>query len=397
VAYEYLPAPVVSHLRNLEQERESQPVRQDEETATWHVFRYSDVARVLTDARHFGAARSAGSVLSASFHLQLPRMDPQRHIVVRKLWQKAITPRAVSQLQPYVERTVGELLDPLLPAGKLEVISDLARPLATSVLEESLGDPAIGRASRDVGPEYFAKLVADIPDRESRREPQENFTGKLLSVEYEGEHLTREEVAASCYYVMTAARRALSDMLGNTLLLLSLQPDLLERLRRMPAPIYSAVEEALRYLPPVWAARRTVIAPVVLGGQNLPQGAHVCAWIVSANHDDEQFDHPERFDIDRIPNRHLSIGDDGTFACLGSGLPRLVARLTLAAIARRISDFELASGDAVEVASYGQPEDYAGSVGAADPPELGERKPAVDSLPGCCSVTKLAVVFEARV
>jgi cytochrome P450 len=290
-------------------------------------------------------------------------------MVVRALWQQAVTPRTGTQLQSFVEGAVGELLDPLLPAGKLEVMSELARPLTTAVLAALLGDPAIDGAGQDVSLEYFVKLVAALPDRQSSQEPQESFIRKLLSVADEGEHLTRDEVAAACYFLMTAARRALPDTLGNTLLLLSLQPNLLERLRRIPAPIYSTVEEALRYLPPVWTAHRTVITPMALGRQNLPPGAHVCAWIISANHDPAQFAHPERFDIERIPNRHLSFGDNGPFACLGSGLARLVARLTLAAIARRISGFELAPGAAVEVAAPGDR----------------------------CSLTKLAVVFEARV
>jgi cytochrome P450 len=194
-----------------------------------------------------------------------------------------------------------------------------------------------------------------------------------------------DEVIAACYFFMTAARPALSDLLGNTLLLLSLHPDVLARLQREPAPVYSTVEEALRYLPPIWTARRTVIAPrsLALAGQNLPPDAQVCAWLVSANHDPALFAQPDRFDIERIPNRHLSFGDNGTFSSLGAGLARLVARLTLAAIAQRISDWELAPGDAVAVASPG------GHT-------LGAHGPAGNKWPDRCSLTKLAVVFDAR-
>src|SRR5689334_4617629 len=142
MTYSYLPLPIAALLRNLEQERATQAVRPDDKTATWHVFRYSDVARVLTDARYFGAARSSRSALSASFHPQLPQTDPQRHMVVRKLMREAVTPGTVAKLQSSVESTVGRLLDPLLPAGKLEVMSYLTQPLATAVLAGFLGDPA---------------------------------------------------------------------------------------------------------------------------------------------------------------------------------------------------------------------------------------------------------------
>jgi cytochrome P450 len=368
MAYEQLPTPIALHLRSLQYRRESRPVWHDEKTATWHVYRYSDVARVLTDARTFGAAgSSSASYLEFSTFSQLPLPVAQRHSIdhnldlVRPFLSEALTPRAVSRMQPYVERTVSELLGPLLSVGRsgagAEVVSDLARPLASSVLGE--------------------------------------LVRRLLPIEVEGKLLSEDEVGASCDYFTTAAWATLSDMLGNALLLLSLRPDVVERLRREPPPVYSTVEETLRYLPPVWSTRRTVLTPMALHGQVLPEGAHICAWLVSANHDPEQFADPERFDIDRIPNRHLSFADNGTFSCLGGGLARLVTRLTLMAIARRTSRFELAPGNAVEVTSSFEPGDCAGSPGDADSLELEEQEPAGNRMPDRCSLQKLAVVFEA--
>jgi cytochrome P450 len=358
MAYQHLalPTPIVLHLRSFQAKRETQPVRRDERTGSWHVYRYADVARVLTDARTFGAVHFSGFPISTSS--QSPPLVARRYAVACNLVREALTPRAVMQMQPFIERTVGELLDPLRSAGRLEVMSDLARPLARSVLAELLG-----------------VLV----------EEQEHLE---LSAEVEGERPTPDEMAASFSFVKTAACGVLSDMLGNTLLLLSLQPDVFRRLRREPAPFYSTIEEALRYLPPIWMAQRTVIAPVTLAGQKLGQGARVCARIVSANHDPEQFAHPDRFDIDRIPNRHLSFRDGSAFVYLGSGLARLVARLTLAAIVQRFAHFEFAPGDAIEVASPGEPED------ALEQPQPEEQKPAGIRLPSRCSLAKLAVVFE---
>jgi cytochrome P450 len=166
------------------------------------------------------------------------------------------------------------------------------------------------------------------------------------------------------------------------------------RLRREPAPLYSTVEEALRYLPPVWTAQRSVIAPVALDGVNLPQGANVRAWIVAANHDPGQFAHPERFDIDRIPNRHLSFRDKGALDCLGSELARLVTRLTLAAVAQRVSDIGLAPGKAIEVASpceHGEVQDVVDAVAQV---ESVEQEPAANEIPDRCSLAKLDLVFE---
>ena len=426
-----LPAPIASPLRAFQQKRETQPIWHDEKTGTWHIYRYSDVLRVLTDAGNFGAARFSGAHFSASSAFsQSPSMVAGRHAVVRdidlvrRFLSETISPRAVLQLQPYVERTAGELLDPLLPTGRLEVMSDLARPLATGVIAELLGVPAEDRERLDLSPAYFARLVtaasasavtgltvAAAPaapayhpgpypnpgpdyDQESQPGSHRDLISRLLSVEIEGERLTHDEVAASCYFFMTAARRVLSDTLGNAMLLLSLQPDLLMRLRREPAPLYSTVEETVRYLPPVWTAQHTVIGPVALDGVNLPQGANVRAWIVSANHDPEQFAHPERFDIDRVPNRHLSFRDTGAFDCVGAGLARLVTRLTLAAVMQRVSYLGLASGEAIEVASpceQGELQDAAEAVAQA---ESLEQAPDANRSPDRCSLAKLELVFE---
>jgi cytochrome P450 len=368
MAYEDLPAPIALHLSDFQYRRETQPVWQDEKTGIWHIYRYSDAMRVLTDARNIGAAARSGSYGSAFGGISQPPIVTQRRTIVRNLdlvrpfLSEALTPRAILQMQPYIEHTAGELVDSLLPAGKMEVMSQLAWPLATSVLGEFLG------------------ITAE--DREE--------------IEVEGERLTDDEVATSCHYFMTAARATLSHTLGNTLLLLSTQPDVLKRLRQLPPPLYSAVEETLRYLPSVWTVHRTVIAPVALGGQNLPRGADVCVSLVSANHDPEQFDHPERLDIDRIPNRHLTFGDGGTFSCPVGGLTRLVVRLTLAALAQRTTGFEVAPGDAVEVASPREPGEPHGRGDAPDEPQSGERKLAGKGVPDRCSLEKLAIVFEAR-
>ena len=394
-----LPAPIAVRLGSFRHKRETEPVEYDDHADTWHVYRYADVLRVLTDARHFGAARGAHSYFSAlSAFSPSPPINTQRHAVVRTLLQEALDPRTVLQLQPYVEHTAGELLDPLLAAGKLEVMRDLARPLATAVLVELLGVPVDDRAHLDWSPAYTARLVTAAASDLQAQAPQQNLIGRLLSVEVGGDRLTVDEVTAACYCFMTAAHRALADLLGNTLLLLSLYPEVLARLQREPAPVYSTVEEALRYLPPVWTAQRTVIAPhpLALAGQDLPPGAQVCAWRISANHDPAQFAQPDHFDIERIPNRHLSFADNGPFSRLGAGLARLVDRLALTAIAQRISDLELTPGNPVAVAAPPTPEDDAGAGCAVGPPAEGAPGPAGQGLLTRCSLTNLAVVFDAR-
>ena len=391
-----IPPLLTEHLSRLARMRETQPVWRDERTGIWHVYRYADVVPVLTDARHFGVAHAP---VAAATAVAPPMPEAPRYPAIRSKLREALSAHMLAQMAPTIGEAANALLHPLLPAGKMEVMGALARPLAAAVLAELVGVPAADRArlvatleapgagasgqsdypatsSAPHGPAaptaaevsaYFAYLVAD-----RRPDAQGDLISRLLAPGPAGERLGRDEVVAACWFLMTSGRTVLADMLGNAVLCLSESSpgdcSLLARLRHEPPPVYSTTEEALRFLPPVWSAQRTVRAAVALGGETLPVGAGVSTWIVAANRDPQQFPAPDRFDMDRVPNRHLTFGDGGTFACLGTGLARLVIRLTLALLAQRLSCIELTPEDGPEVAG----------------------------LPDRCSLVRLPVMFAPR-
>jgi cytochrome P450 len=119
-------------------------------------------------------------------------------------------------------------------------------------------------------------------------------------------------------------------------------------LHQDPAPIYSTIEEALRYLPPVWVVTRITTEEVALGGQSIPAQARICAWIVSANRDESRFSSPDTFDIERVPNRHLSFGYGKGFH-FDTALARLLAEVSLTSLLDYLPGLQLLPGQRLEM------------------------------------------------
>jgi cytochrome P450 len=154
---------------------------------------------------------------------------------------------------------------------------------------------------------------------------------------------------ACCRLLLVNGQESITNLVGNAFLCLLDHPEVFERLRHEPAPIYSTIDEVLRYPPPVWIVHRTTQTEVTLGSQHIPAHARISVEIASANRDGKHFALPEQFDIDRVPNRHLSFGDDGTHSCLGVGLTRLVARITLLQVVRQFTELKLQTEQALDV------------------------------------------------
>jgi cytochrome P450 family 109 len=316
--------------------RGSHPVVLDERSGTpwWHVFGYEDVGRVLTDHARF-SSKVPWFERSPVSDTMLVK-DPPDHRKLRSLVNLAFTPRAVARLSDRVAVMTQELLDRVRAKGEMDVVSDLATPLPSRVICEMLGVPASDRAAvmgwshfdgsgGGMTPlrAYFRELL-----EERRRSPREDLVSALSTAEIDGQRLSERELVNFCILLFFAGHETTKNLIANFFLTLSDHPDAQVRLTRDPALIPTAIEEVLRFLPPVWFVMRRTTEEVELSGVRIPAGGLVMPWTASANRDSTQFPDSDRFDIAREPNRHLGFGH-GIHFCVGAPLTRMEAGVAL--------------------------------------------------------------------
>jgi len=345
-----------------EEMRSSDPVFYD--GRTWHAFRYEEVSQVLTDYTHFSS--QAFGLTGSFLQNTLIAKDPPDHRKLRNLVNQAFTPRTVARLSDRIARVTQELLDEVKSRGKMDVVSDIAFPLPAKVIAEMLGvppedwdifqrwarvdssDPAAsrreaGRSQREEMSNYFSRLL-----EERRRAPREDLISALSVAEVDGERLSEAELVSFCFLLLAAGQETTKNLITNAIVCLTDYPDSMERLMREPTLMPTAIEEVLRYLPPVWFLFRQTRAEVELGGQRIPADQLVLAWTASANRDPAQFQNPDRFDIEREPNRHLAFGH-GIHYCVGAPLARLEARIALPMMLEQLRDLQRVEGVPITV------------------------------------------------
>jgi cytochrome P450 len=358
--------------------RRDHPVWLDEASGAWHVFRYEDVNRVVTDSAQFSSkrrinpgGRQAPSIIA---------MDPPEHRQYRNLVSPFFTPKALSRLSERIAAIVQDLLDEVRSTGKIDVIEALAYPLPVTVIAEMLGVPAADRPQfrrwadallnlqlsdaeimQSQGEARFRNMQPTVDEmaqyfkqklEEHRRQPQNDLISELLAAEVEGARLTEEEILSFSQLLLLAGHVTTTNLLGLSILCLDAHPEAVEQLRRQPELMPSAIEEVLRYLSIVWRLFRTTTTEVTMSGVHIPANATIFAWIASANYDSAVFPDPERFDITRSPNKHLSFGH-GIHFCVGAPLARLEASIALPMILEQLPHLRCDPNDPCELFESG--------------------------------------------
>ena len=354
--------------------REKDPVHQSP-LGFWVLTRYDDVVTSLRDSRYGrdGFAPLIEAVYGPeTAEGNLPRSmlmrDPPEHTRLRSLVNKAFTPRVIEGMRARIQMIVERLLDKVQDARSMDVIDDLAYPLPVTVICEMLGVPlddheAIRGWSSDIArsldaiglladPEIVARGVAArrnltdyfrrlLPER--RKHPQADLLSLLIAVEEQGDKLNEGELLAMCLLLFIAGHETTVNLIGNGTLALLEHPDQMAKLRDDPVLIASAIEELLRYDSPVqWTARITN-SDVEIGDRTVPSGSMVIAVIGAANRDPRHFQDPDRLDIVRADNRHVSFGF-GIHFCLGAPLARVEGQIALGMLLRRMPDLALQAG-----------------------------------------------------
>jgi cytochrome P450 PksS len=338
----------------------------------WLVTRYSDAAAVLKDERF---AKNTANALTPeqlanqrwfrkifkSLKRNMLEVDPPDHTRLRALVQNAFTPRLVEQMRERVERLTNELLDAVQARGRLDLIHDYALPLPATIIAQMLGIPVqdhrkfhrwskalVGAAASKWGlfkaatggfalVRYLRRII-----RQRRADPQDDLVSALIRAEEAGQTLSEDELLAMVFLLLVAGHETTVNLIGNGTLALLENPDQMEQLRADPGLLKSAVEELLRYASPVeMATERYAREDVGIGGVTIARGTIVFVVVASANRDERQFVDPDRLDIARKPNPHLSFGL-GTHFCLGASLARMEGQIALATLLRRLPDVRLA-------------------------------------------------------
>ncbi|MGW4411354.1 cytochrome P450 [Nonomuraea sp. NPDC004702] len=293
-------------------------------------------------------------------------LDPPDHDRLRRIVMRHFTPERVNRLGEHVVSLVAELLDRRAGHDSMDVVDDLAYPLPVTVICDLLGvpkedeprfhgwasalartlDPPEGLSAEEVrqaetaAPELRAYLVELAGERHAH--PSDDLLSALLT-DGETERMDAPEIIATMALLLIAGHETTVNLITNGMLTFLRNPEALARLRADPGLIVPAVEEVLRYDPPVQFRTRTTLADIEIAGVTVPQGADVALLLASGSRDPARFPGADRFDPARRDNQHLGFGG-GVHYCVGAPLARIEARVALGALVSRLVRPELAAG-----------------------------------------------------
>ncbi len=368
------PYPALNELR------EKSAVFYDERLERWFVTRHADVRASLRDRRlgrnfrHVGTeaefvAEPLDARWSAFWDVErwsLLWIEPPEHTRIRKLVAAAFTPRSVEALRAPARELADTLLAPLVEREHFELLADFAQPYSIGLICRMLGVP-IDRA-RDLV-DWSHRLVkmyelnvstedataandaaADFRDyvedllQHRRRHPADDMITRLAAASLDGERLSDAEIVSTMIVLLNAGHEATVNTLGNGLLALIRHSAEWARLRDGAVSAASAIEEFIRWDPPLQLFERWVLTDgVEIAGVPIPRGEKVAMLFGAANRDPRVFADAERFDLGRTNAAdHIGFGG-GIHACIGAPLARIELEASLATILNRVAHLELAA------------------------------------------------------
>jgi hypothetical protein len=354
------PHPILHELRR------RAPVHRDREFHRVVLTRHDDVQTVLRDLSFWVDARKASDQDFRRRFLRQEAQEPSmlglddpEHKRLRSLVSRAFTPRAVERWRRVVREVARELLEAVErdPSDPFDLIAALAAPLPAIAIARLLGvDPAQqadfqawSEASVEAGFNPFASeeqraaaerarvaleacFHQEIEKRRSK--PSDDLIGKMVTAEEEGDRLTSREIVTMCDLLLIAGNVTTSDLIGNGVRALLEHPDQLERLRARPELLPNAIEEMLRFDPPVTSSGRLAPRDVEIGGVPIRKGESITTVLAAANRDPSVYPDPDRFDVEREDTHHQSFGG-GAHLCLGAHLARVEAQEAIGALVAR--------------------------------------------------------------
>jgi len=341
--------------------RDEAPLYYNDRYDFWALSRFDDVERALVDWQAYISGK--GSVLEIiKAGTEIPPgsilfEDPPTHDVHRSLLARVFTPKRMAAIEPQVRQFCASALDPLIAEGRFDFIGDLGAQMPMKTIGMLLGIPEEDQERiRDRIDEGLRITEGVMPDAQRSDgylqnndfadyidwradHPADDLMTELLNAEFEDytgvvRTLSREEVLGYVGLLAGAGNETTTRLVGWTGKLLAEHPDQLAELAADPSLVPGAIEELLRYEAPSPVQARYVTKDVEHHGRTVPEGSVMVLLNGAANRDEREFPDPDRFDIRRKFNHHLSFGY-GIHFCLGSHLARLEGRIALEEVLKR--------------------------------------------------------------
>ncbi|WP_240777986.1 cytochrome P450 [Nonomuraea basaltis] len=343
----------------------------------WAVTRHADVVRVLRTPMEYSSWLGATQIrdpdpADLSFiRRTMLNLDPPDHGRLRRIVSGAFTARRMERFMTGIAARARLLVDEIAERGECDLPVDVTDDYPIHNLADLLGIPSADRGQilewtnrvigyqdpdhatvvhgpdgKPVNPRSPAMLTDMFEYARSlaaykRRNPADDVMTALATAEVDGQRLTDPELSMFFFLLVVAGNDTVRSALPGGMLALLDHPDQHRRLLDQPELLDSAIEEMLRWHPPVLSFRRTAVSDTVLAGRRIAAGDKVVVFHGAANFDERQFPDPMRFDIARRPNDHISFGD-GPHVCLGSRFARLQLRAFYRELLWRLPDVELA-------------------------------------------------------
>nr|AHE14664.1 RebP-like cytochrome P450 [uncultured bacterium] len=348
--------------------READPVHRvpgptADDPATWYVFRHADLTDVLTSPRFDrGTTTRTGPMVPDGFpHLRalvdhwLVFMDPPRHTRLRTLLNKEFTPRVVAAMRPRVTAVAQRLVDRMRGPAEVDLVAEFAAPFPIEVIAELVGvspddqerfraqvlrlrEGIASRTGRradgyQVAESAAAELVTHFRGEIERRRAAGAVDGRdlltlLVDAQRRGEPLTDEDLVGTAVHLLIAGHETTTNLISKAVLALHRHPELADGLRERPEALPGAVEEFLRYDPPVQMVNRWAQPGARVAGHHTRPGDKLVLVLGSACRDPERFPDPDQLWPDRSGPRHTAFGA-GIHYCMGTPLARLEAEIAL--------------------------------------------------------------------
>ena len=298
----------------------------------------------------------------------LLNMDPPDHAEYRNLASAWFTPRAIARRRSEIERIADDLVDEIAEKEEIDFVEDFTAPLTLSVLADMLGvprsdwrrmfewtnqiagasDPEYQVGGGDSGEQmrqtlqemnaYFAEMVAER--RAAPSDAADDITSVLANAAFRGGEVPTLELLSYFALLVVAGNETTRNAASGGMLALIENPGELAKLQADLSLVPKATEEIVRWTSPVIQFCRTPDADLELHGQKIPAGENLCLLYPSANRDEDVFEEPDTFKVDRSPNPHIGFGI-GEHFCLGANLARLEIRIALEKLVPRFERIEL--------------------------------------------------------